>query len=56
MATYIVNERTSRRQRNMVVDLYLNNPSSTAITLNVQSTDVTATGINTAIQCTINMV
>ena len=52
MATYIVNERSSKRQRNAVVDLILSNPSSTTITLNVQSTDVTATGMDTA-TCTM---
>ena len=48
MATYSVNERSNSKQRNAVVDLILNNPSSQAITLNVQSIDVTATGMKTA--------
>ena len=48
MATYSVNERSIRRQRNVVVNLILSNPSSKAITLSVQGTDDTATGMNTA--------
>ena len=57
MATYSVNERTSKTQRKVVVNLILNNPSSTEITVNVQSTDVTATGMSTAYyMCNVQLI
>ena len=42
LATYSVNER----KRFVVVDLILSNPSSEAISFDVQSRDITATGMN----------
>ena len=50
--TYSINERSNSRKRNVIVDLILNNPSSMAIILMVQSRDVTATGMCTT-TCTV---
>jgi len=47
METYSVDEGTKRRQNNtIVVDLILSNPSSEAISFDIQSKDVTATGMS----------
>ena len=46
MATYSFGERTNKKPRNTVVDLILSNPSSEAITFDVQSRNGTATGMN----------
>ena len=57
MATYSVNERNGKRQRNVVVDLILSNPSSTSIIVNVQATDVTTTGMNIAYyMCNVQLI
>ena len=47
METYSVDEGTKRRRNNtIVVDLILSNPSSEAISFDIQSKDVTATGMS----------